>query len=71
MKVFRITPTAAYCGGAAYVAAKNTEEAINVFCELDYRKFEYEEGKCTCNYVANMTYSIDTPFVIFDDLYLE
>ena len=71
MEVFRINPTAAYCGGAAYVAAKNTEEAIKTFCENDYRKFEYEEGDCTCNHVANMTYSIDTPFVIFDDLYFE
>ena len=71
MKVYRIFPTATFCGGAAYVAANDVEEAINAFCELDYRKFEYEEGKCTCNHVANMTYSIDTPFVIFDDLYLE
>ena len=28
MEVFRIAPTALYCGGAAYVAARNTEEAI-------------------------------------------
>ena len=71
MKVFKITPTEPYTGGAAYVAAKNTEEAINTFCENDYRKFEYEEGICTCNHVANMSYDIDKPFVIFDDLYLE
>ena len=71
MKVFRISPTAAYCGGAAYVAAKNTEEAISTFCEENYRKFEYEEGDCTCNHVTNMSYDIDKPFVIFDDLYLE
>ena len=71
MKVYRIFPTAIFCCGAAYVAANDVEEPINAFCENDYRKFEYEEGKCTCNHVANMTYSIDTPFVIFDDLYLE
>ena len=34
MEVFRIAPTAAYCGGAAYVAAKTTEEAIKTFCEI-------------------------------------
>ena len=31
MDVFKISPTAAYCGGAAYVAANNKEEAINRF----------------------------------------
>lgn len=71
MEVFRISPTAAYCGGAAYVAARNVDEAITTFCEENYRKFEYEEGICTCNHVANMSYDIDKPFVIFDDLYLE
>ena len=71
MQVYRISPTAAWCGGAAYVAAKNTEEAIKTFCENNYRKFEYEEGKCECNHVANMNYDINSPFVIFDDLYIE
>ena len=71
MDVYRISPTEAWCGGAAYVAAKNTEEAIKTFCENDYRKFEYEEGTCECNHVANMSYDIDRPFVIFDDLYFE
>ena len=71
MEVFRISPTAAYCGGAAYVAAKNTEEAIKTFCEEDFRKYEYEEGNCECNHIANMSYNINIPFVIFDDLYLE
>lgn len=71
MEVFRISPTEAYCGGAAYVAAKNTEEAINTFCETDYRKFQYERGICTCNHVTNMSYDIDKPLVIFNDLYLE
>lgn len=71
MEVFRISPTAAYCGGAAYVAAKNIDEAIKTFCETDDRIFEYKVGGCTCNHVANMSYDIDRPFVIFDDLYLE
>ena len=71
MQVYRIAPTETWCGGAAYVAAKTTEEAIATFCEENYRKFEYEEGICTCNHVANMSYDIDKPFVIFDDLYLE
>ena len=71
MEVFRITPTASYCGGAAYVAARNVDEAIKTFCETEYREFEYEEGSCTCNHVAYMSYDIDRPFVIFDDLYLE
>lgn len=71
MKVFRITPTAPYCGGAAYVAANDIEEAISTFCEEAYRKFEYEEGDCVCYHVINMHYDIDRPFVIFDDLYLD
>lgn len=71
MEVFRISPTAACCGGAAYVAARNVEEAIKTFCEIDYRNFEYEEASCECNHVTNMSYDINTPFVIFDDLYLE
>ena len=71
MKVFRIAPRDAYCGGTAYVAANNVEEAINTFCEEDYRKYEYEEASCVCNHVVNMSYDIDKPFVIFDDLYIE
>lgn len=71
MEVFRIAPTAAYCGGAAYVAARSVEEAIATFCEEGYRKYEYEEASCTCNRVTNMYHDINTPFVIFDDLYLE
>ena len=71
MEVFRIAPTAAYCGGAAYVAANNVEEAIATFCEEDYRKYEYEEASCKCDHVANMSYNINRPFVIFDDLYLK
>ena len=71
MNVFRIAPTAPYCGGAAYVAAKSVEEAIETFCENDYRKYEYEECNCTCNLVTNMYHDINSPFVIFDDLYIE
>ena len=71
MEVFRISPTALYCGGAAYVAARNVDDAIKTFCENDYREYEYEEANCECNHVANMSYDIDKPFVIFDDLYLE
>ena len=71
MKVFRITPTKPYTGGAAYVAANDIEEAIKTFCEENYRKYEYEEGSCECNHVAYMSYDITVPFVIFDDLYFE
>ena len=71
MKVFRIITTEPYTGGAAYVAANNVEEAIATFCEENYRKYEYEKASCECNHVANMSYDIDRPFVIFDDLYLE
>lgn len=71
MKVFRITPTEPYAGGAAYIAANDVEEAIKTFRENDYRDYEYIYGKCACNHVVNMSYNIDKPFVIFDDLYLE
>ena len=71
MQVYRIAPTEAWCGGAAYVAARSTEEAITTFCEEEYRKYEYEEMSCTCNLVANMSYDINMPFMIFDDLYQE
>ena len=71
MDVFKISPTAAYCGGAAYVAANNKEEAINTFCESDDRKFNYEVCYCTCDHIPKMSYDIDRPSVIFDDLYLE
>ena len=71
MKVYRIFPTAIFCCGAAYVAANDVEEAIKTFCEDDFRDHEYKYGECTCNYVTDMSYDIDKPFVIFDDLYLE
>ena len=71
MDVFKISPTAAYSGGAACVAANNKEEAINTFCENDYRKFNYEVCYCTCDRIPKMSYDIDRPSIIFDDLYLE
>ena len=71
MKVFKITPTDPFTGGAAYVAANDVEEAIKTFREEDYRDYEYDYGNCTCDCVVNMSYDIDKPFVIFDDLYLE
>lgn len=71
MKVFRITPTEPYTGGAAYVAANDVEEAIKTFRENDYRDYEYKYGNCTCNHVVNMSYDTDKPFVIFDDLWLD
>ena len=71
MEVFRIAPTEPWCGGAAYVAANNVEAAIATFCEEDYREHDYKEASCECNHVVNMSYDIDKPFVIFDDLYIE
>ena len=71
MKVFRITPTEQYSGGAAYVAANDVEEAIKIFRENDHRDYEYEYGDCICEHVVNMSYNTDKPFVIFDDLWLD
>ena len=71
MQVFRISPTKPYTGGSALVTANDVEEAIKTFCEENYRKYEYEEGNCECNHIANMSYDINKPFVILDDLYLE
>ena len=37
MQVFKIEPTTPYTHGAAIVAARDSEEAIKVYCDTEFR----------------------------------
>lgn len=68
MQVFKIEPTVPYTGGVCLVAAKDTEEAIKVFCDKGYGEYEYDKYKCTCNITVGLNYDTKTPCIILDTL---
>ena len=54
MQVFKIEPRAPYTYGAAIVAAKNSEEAISIYCKTEFREYKYDEFGCECNIVVGL-----------------
>ena len=52
MQVFKIEPTIHYTYGAAIVAARDSEEAIKVYCATEFREYMYDEYGCTCNIIV-------------------
>lgn len=68
MNVFKIEPTSFYSGGIGLVAARDSNEAIKVFCEDEYRAFEFDEYMCTCNIIVGLDFDIQEPKVIIDSL---
>lgn len=68
MNVFKIEPTTSYSGGIGLVAARDLHEAIKVFCEDEYRKFEFDEYICTCNIILGLDFDTQEPKVIINSL---
>ena len=64
MQVFKIEPTIPYSYGAAIVAARNSEEAIKVYCATEFRDYMYDECKCTCNIIVGLDYETNSPMLI-------
>ena len=68
MQVFKIEPTASYTHGAAIVAARDSEEAIKVYCATKFRNEGYTDLGCTCNIIVGLDYETNSPTLIFDKI---
>ena len=68
MQVFKITPTTPYTYGAAIVAARDSEEAIKVYCATEFKEYMYDEYGCTCNIIVGLDYETNSPTLIFDKI---
>ena len=68
MQVFKIEPRAPYTYGAAIVAARDSEEAIKVYCATEFRSYNYDELECTCNIIVGLDYKTNKPTLIFDKI---
>ena len=68
MQVFRINPTKSYSYGVALVAARDTDEAIKIFTETEFRNWEYDEFQCTINIIVGLDYNTKEPTLILDTL---
>ena len=70
MQVFKIEPTIPYSYGAAIVAARDSEEAINTYCATEFRNEGYNDLCCTCNIIVGLDYETNSPTLIFDEINL-
>ena len=68
MQVFKIEPRAPYTYGAAIVAARDSEEAIKVYCATEFRNDIYDDYGCTCNIIVGLDYETNSPALIFDKI---
>ena len=68
MQVFKIEPTIPYSYGAALIAARDSEEAIEIYCATDFREWEYDYYECTCNIIVGLDYETNIPALIFDKI---
>ena len=68
MQVFKIEPRAPYTYGAAIVAARDSEEAIKVYCATEFREYMYDEYGRTCNIIVGLDYETINPALIFDKI---
>ena len=68
MQVFKIEPRAPYTYGAAIVAARDSKEAIKVYCATEFREYMYDEYGCTCNIIVGLDYETNNPTLIFDKI---
>lgn len=70
MQVFKIEPTNIYSYGIALVAARNTEEAIKIYCATEFGTYAYDDCGCTCNIIVDLDYETNSPTLIFDKISL-
>lgn len=68
MQVFKIEPTIHYTYGAAIVAARDSEEAIEIYCATEFREYMYDNYCCTCNIIVGLDYETNIPALIFDKI---
>lgn len=71
MNVYIIEPHNEYCFGSVIVAANSEEEAKELYLdENEFNKFMYEECKCSCRQIKDLTYT-GTDIILSDTLYME
>ena len=70
MQVFKIEPRAPYTYGAAIVAARDSEEAIKVYCATEFRNDGFNDLACECNIIVGLDYETNSPTLIFDKISL-
>lgn len=68
MQVFKIEPTAPYTYGIALVAARDSEEAIKIYCSDEFRDYIYDDLLCECNIVVGLDYQTDNSALIFNKI---
>ena len=68
MQVFKIEPTIHYSYGAALIAARDSEEAIEIYCATEFREYMYDNYCCTCNIIVGLDYETNIPALIFDKI---
>ena len=68
MQVFKIEPTVSYSHGAALIAARDSEEAIEIYCSDEFRDYMYNEYVCICNIIVGLDYETNSPALIFDKI---
>ena len=68
MQVFKIEPTTIYSYGIALVAARDSEEAIKIYCSDEFREYMYDNYCCTCNIIVGLDYETNSPALIFDKI---
>lgn len=71
MQVFIITPNVSYGGGIVLIAARDSEEAIKIFCEEEYNEDIYQDCVCECRIKVGLDYNTNKPQIIGNYLYLE
>ena len=64
MQVFKIEPTASYTYGIALVAARDSEEAIKIYCSDKFRDYIYDDLICECNIIVGLDYETNIPMLI-------
>ena len=70
MQVFKIEPTTIYSYGIALVAARDSEEAIKVYCATEFRNDVFNDLVCECNIIVGLDYETNSPTLIFDKISL-
>ena len=68
MQVFKIEPTIPYSYGAAIIAARDSEEAIKVYCATEFSEYTDDNDCCTCNIIVGLNYETNNPTLIFDKI---
>jgi hypothetical protein len=71
MQVFQIKPLAPYSYGVALVAARDKNEAINIYCSDYFRNYLYDDLKCECDSIAGLDYKTDNPMLLFNKIGLK